>query len=147
MERATRQRAAIRAVISQSKRPLLPSEILTSAQLEVPSMSLATVYRNVKALEEEGEIACVMLPGDGARYEANDLEHHHHFRCTSCDRVFDVPGCAGDVIDTVPAGFSVERHELTLYGRCKECSPRGAKAKQANKSAAQTRKTAAKHRH
>jgi Fur family ferric uptake transcriptional regulator len=52
--------------------------------------------------------------------------HHHHFQCTRCQRVFDVDACPGDLSGLAPPGFAVEDHDLTLYGRCKECVPEGA---------------------
>jgi Fur family transcriptional regulator, ferric uptake regulator len=121
MERSTRQRTAIRAVIDAAGRPLSPQEVLEAAQVEVPALSLATVYRNIKALLDAGEISAVSLPGDSPRYESARHEHHHHFQCTNCLRVFDVHQCPGDFARLAPAGFTVERHELTLYGRCSEC--------------------------
>ena len=120
-QRSTRQRSAIRAVIEAAGRPLSPQEVLEAAQLVVPALSLATVYRNVKALLDSGEISAVSLPGDNPRYESARQEHHHHFQCTRCLRVFDVHDCPGDLAALAPAGFSVERHELTLYGRCSDC--------------------------
>ena len=121
MERSTRQRAAIRAAIEQAQRPLSPQEVLTASQAEVPALGMATVYRNLKLLLEAGEIIAVNLPGDSARYEASRQAHHHHFQCTACERVFDVHECPGDLARLAPQGFTVEHHELTLYGRCSEC--------------------------
>jgi Fur family transcriptional regulator, ferric uptake regulator len=123
MERDTRQRAAIRSAIEAAERPLSPPEILALAQEIVPQVNLATVYRNLKAMQEDGSIAAVLLPGESARFEPTHLAHHHHFRCNKCERVFDIHGCAGDALHTVPHGFVVERHELTLYGLCSECAP------------------------
>ena len=123
MERSTRQRTAIRAVIDAAGRPLSPQEVLEAAQGEVPALSLATVYRNLKGLIDAGEISAVSLPGDSPRYESALHDHHHHFQCTACMRVFDVHDCPGDLAGLAPAGFTVERHELTLYGRCNECPP------------------------
>ncbi len=132
-QRSTRQRTAIRAVIEAAGRPLSPQEVLEAAQLDVPALSLATVYRNVKALLDTGEISVVSLPGDSPRYESARHEHHHHFQCTHCLRVFDVHGCPGDLAGLAPAGFSVERHELTLYGRCSDCpAPKRAAGKSKN---------------
>jgi Fur family transcriptional regulator, ferric uptake regulator len=127
MERDTRQRAAIRSAIERAQRPLSPPEILSMAQAEVPQMSLATVYRNLKAMQEDGAIASVWLPGESARYEATHLAHHHHFRCNRCEQVFDIHGCAGDALHVAPAGFVVERHELTLYGLCAGCTSQKSK--------------------
>lgn len=121
MERSTRQRAAIREVIASSERPLLPQEVLTLAHVQVPGLGMATVYRNLKALVEEGVLKPVDLPGQGTRYEAAHRPHHHHFQCLSCQRVFDVHGCPGDMHSLAPAGFEVDRHEINLYGRCSDC--------------------------
>jgi Fur family ferric uptake transcriptional regulator len=121
MERSTRQRSSIRAVMEAAGRPLLPAEILGAAQREVPAIGLATVYRNIKQLAEAGEVQSVELPGEPTRYELSGHAHHHHFRCTQCNRVFDVHGCPGDMQQIVPPGFKVMRHELTLYGTCGDC--------------------------
>ncbi|CAN7720478.1 transcriptional repressor [Pseudorhodoferax sp. LjRoot39] len=134
MERSTRQRDAIRQALVQAGRPLLPTEILAAAQIEVPALGIATVYRNLKQLAEAGEVQSVELPGDAPRFEPGGHHHHHHFSCTVCHRVFDVHACPGDMQKLAPPGFVVERHELTLYGRCDECaapkaSRRGAAAR------------------
>lgn len=121
MERDTRQRAAIRDAIINAQRPLLPAEVLEAAQSAVPGLGIATVYRNLKQLSDDGDIHVVWLPGENARYEAAGHEHHHHFQCTQCQRVFDVHACPGDLSRLAPPGFTVEDHDLTLYGRCKEC--------------------------
>ena len=129
MERSTRQRTAIRAVIDNAGRPLSPQEVLDAAQADVAGLGLATVYRNLKLLLEAGEILAVNLPGDSARYESAQHEHHHHFQCKACERVFDVHECPGNLARLAPAGFTVEHHELTLYGRCSDCQPRSGKAR------------------
>jgi Fur family transcriptional regulator, ferric uptake regulator len=122
MERHTRQRAAIREVVSQTNRPLLAQEVLEYAQVGMPSLGLATVYRTLKALVDEGELKLVHLPGENPRYEVAVHDHHHHFQCTRCQRVFDVYACPGDLSKLAPRGFIVEDHELTLYGHCNECT-------------------------
>jgi Fur family transcriptional regulator, ferric uptake regulator len=123
MERDTRQRAAIRDVIASAQRPLLPAEVLEAAQTLVPGLGIATVYRNLKQLSDDGDIRVVWLPGENARYEAANHDHHHHFQCKQCQRVFDVHACPGDLSRLAPPGFTVEDHDLTLYGRCSECKP------------------------
>ncbi len=122
MERQTRQRAAIRAAIAAAGRPLSPAEVLAAARQEVPGLGMATVYRTLAALLEEGAVAAVDLPGAAPRYEPADLTHHHHFRCRACDRVYEVPGCARGIAALAPAGFEVDGHELVLYGRCGDCA-------------------------
>ncbi len=124
MERSTRQRTAIRTVIDAAGRPLTPQEILDGARDHVSEIGMATVYRNLKLLLDEGTIQVVRLPGENPRYESMHPahDHHHHFHCRTCDRVFDVQGCPGSMENLAPNGFVVERHELTLYGTCADCS-------------------------
>ncbi len=123
MERHTSQRAAICKAIALAGRPLLPREVLAAAQLYVPSLGIATVYRNLKALVQDGQLLIIRLPGENARFEMAGQHHHHHFQCTQCQRVFDVHACPGDLSHLAPRGFTVEGHDLTLYGRCKDCAP------------------------
>lgn len=123
MERSTRQRSAIRDAIEAAQRPLLPQEVLAAAQLQVPGLGIATVYRNLKALLDEGAVKLVALPGENPRYEPVGHGHHHHFQCQACGRVFDVHACPGDLSRLAPPGFTVSDHELTLYGRCADCQP------------------------
>ncbi|MDO4725178.1 MAG: transcriptional repressor [Comamonadaceae bacterium] len=123
-ERATRQRAAIRAVLQREARPLSPPEVLSAAQQLVPGLGIATVYRNLKAMVEAGELSPVPLPGDRLYYElAHQAEHHHHhFRCQHCEKVFDVHGCNDTFARLLPEGFVLQSHDITLYGLCSACS-------------------------
>jgi len=123
MERSTRQNTAIREAIAAAGRPLSPVEVLDEARRHVAALGLATVYRNLKSLVDEGAIQVVTLPGEVPRYEIAHRGHHHHFRCDACQKVFDVHQCPGDLAGLAPAGFTVDRHEITLYGRCSACQP------------------------
>ena len=121
MERNTRQRSAIRDAIARAERPLLPQEVLDAAQADVPGLGIATVYRNIRSLTDEGELSEVKLPGENPRFELAGHQHHHHFQCRQCLRVFDVHACPGDLSRLAPQGFTVDNHDLTLYGSCKDC--------------------------
>ena len=102
-------------------RPLTPDEVLEYGRQIVPSLGLATVYRNVKILVNEGWLSEVELPGAGLRYELAERPHHHHFLCRVCDLVFDVDRCPDKVEELAPEGFEVDGHELILFGRCAAC--------------------------
>lgn len=121
VNRKTRQRDAIRKVFIRSERPLAPLEVLSAAQSDVPGLGIATVYRALKDLVEEGEIKPIDVPGQPTCYEASDLEHHHHFHCNHCGKVFDVAGCLAGISSMCPSGFQVDRHEIFFYGRCPAC--------------------------
>jgi Fur family ferric uptake transcriptional regulator len=122
MTRKTSQREAIRRAFEDSGRPLTAQEALERAQPHADGIGIATVYRNLKALVEGGWLATVELAGEPCRYERAALDHHQHFQCSQCQRVFDIPDCPCGVLDDlVPAGFQVQRHEIVLYGTCPDC--------------------------
>ena len=121
MKRDTRQRRAIRSVFMNVGRALTAGEVLQHGQQMMPSLGLATVYRNVKILAGEGWLSEVELPGGGTRYELAERPHHHHFLCRACDLAFNVERCPERVEELAPEGFVVDGHELILYGRCAAC--------------------------
>lgn len=122
MQRMTRQRRAILEAFRTSARPLSPQEITDLATKEVPGLNLATVYRNLRAMVDAGTVTVIELLGQPARYELPGLEHHHHFHCERCDRVFDLEDCPGTLEGLVPTGFVVAHHEIQLTGVCADCA-------------------------
>ena len=107
---------------------MLPQEALELAASQAPTLSIATVYRALKKLADEGSICPVALAGEPVRSEAAGQGHHHHFQCRECRRVYDVAGCVGGLGGLVPPGFTLEEHEVILYGRCAECTVNAAKS-------------------
>lgn len=122
MERNTKQRDAIRQVFEVTPRPLGPTEVLEAGREQMATLGIATVYRTINALVDSGWLVPVELPGEAPRYERAGIEHHHHFRCRSCTRVFEIHGCPGDLRELTPAGFRLESHDVTLYGQCARCA-------------------------
>ncbi len=120
--RSTRQRRAIRTVFDKIHRPLGPQEVLDAVAQEVDGVGIATVYRNLKSLVEEGWLTPVELPGEPARYERAGKAHHHHFRCEDCGSVFELEGCVGNFKAMTPPGFRVSKHEVILFGSCAGCA-------------------------
>lgn len=121
MERTTAQRKAIHQVLEDSGRPLSPPEIFNAARSLAPGLGMATVYRTIKRLLDDGNISQVELPGEAPRYERSGMRHHHHFRCNNCNKVFDLFGCETSFGDYTPKGFALEGHEVYLFGRCEAC--------------------------
>jgi Fur family ferric uptake transcriptional regulator len=128
MIRNTKQREAIRRAIREAGRPLSAAEVLNSAGLYAPGLGMATVYRTLSALVDEGSAVAVPIPGEPPRYETSDAasRHHHHFHCGDCGRVFEVPGCPPGLDKLAPPGFTISGHDLLLHGRCSACTGRPA---------------------
>jgi Fur family ferric uptake transcriptional regulator len=120
--RKTSQRDAIQQAFADADRPLSPQEVLDAAKAVVPSIGIATVYRNIKLLVDQDELVPVQLPGESPRYEEAGKAHHHHFHCRKCDRVFEVDGCDAIFRRITPQGFRLESHDLTLSGLCADCA-------------------------
>lgn len=120
--RRTRQRDALQEVLRRADRPLSVGELLEAASRRVDGLGVATVYRAVGALLDDGWIDAVEIPGEPTRYERSDKGHHHHFQCEKCDRVFDIAGCLDNLRKLVPPKFRVRGHAVALYGLCAACA-------------------------
>ena len=123
--RSTRQRDVITRIMQAAQGPLAVADVLDRARSDLPGLGIATVYRTLKLLTEQGRIHPVTLDGE-TLYEASGQGHHHHFSCQDCGRVFTLHTCpvalpSGTVY---PGGFIVRAHEVTLYGQCPDCAAR-----------------------
>lgn len=119
--RNTKQKDAIRVAFTSADRPLSHDEALTLAQQQVGGISIATVYRNINLLVEEKWLARVEVPGDTARYEVAGKEHHHHFQCNRCGKLYELEGCGVELTPRLPPGFRTTGHEFFIYGLCNSC--------------------------
>lgn len=112
----------MRAVLAAAERPLSIDELLKAASRRVDGLGVATVYRAVALLLDDGWIESVEIPGEPPRYERSDKGHHHHFQCEKCDRAFDIAGCLDNLRKLAPPKFRVKEHSVTLYGLCAACA-------------------------
>ncbi len=119
--RNTKQGIAVWKVFEAANRPLSPPEVLELAQIELPAMGIATVYRQIKQLTENDQLKKVEVAGQAPHYEIAGLAHHHHFVCDTCGKMYELEGCPVVLNKTVPPGFKVRQHDLTLFGVCADC--------------------------
>ncbi len=120
--RNTKQRRTLAQVFAGADQPLSVEEAWIRVRRLQPRVALGTVYRNVRELLEQGELAVVHFPGQAARYELEGKAHHHHFECRSCNQAFDLSGCTDKVRFKVPRNFKVHGHEIIVYGLCAKCA-------------------------
>ena len=89
-----------------------------------PNLSLGTVYRNLKQLEELGRIIRVTNVNNHERYDAN-CEDHVHFVCERCGRVIDIMDAdihKATAACNVSGGAKIKRIQIVIDGICEECS-------------------------
>ena len=122
-ERRTKQKEAIKTVLSEQKHPLLPEEIHQLALKSVPSLGIATVYRSIKNLMEDGQGSAPW------RFQAKPHATNVPTRAIttisiagSARKVFDLQKRVEGVKNLAPSGFRVTDHEIILYGLCKRCA-------------------------
>jgi len=101
-------------------------ELYAEVHKKHPSISKATVYRNVRQLAEKGIILQIAIANDVARYDGC-TDFHHHFICNHCGKVFDVyMDCANDYEKLSTGiqgkyGYIVDRCMISFIGTCLEC--------------------------
>lgn len=120
-KRNTKQKSAIRNAFAEADRPLSPEEALADAQRYYPALGIATIYRNIQSLVEEGWLQAVEIPGSSTRYEVAGKAHHHHFQCNQCGKLYDLEGCIPNFKPKLPQGFRATGHQFFLYGICSAC--------------------------
>ncbi len=90
---------------------------------QFPKVSLATVYRNLKQLEENGDIVSIK-GGTGSEHYDGATHCHYHFICGECGCVKDME--AGPVTNLVDmykkeTDFEISGYSLLFYGKCEKC--------------------------
>ncbi|MEM6762452.1 MAG: Fur family transcriptional regulator [Pseudomonadota bacterium] len=118
--RITRQRAAILKVLAEAEDHPDATELHRRARLIDESVSLATVYRTLSALEDQGIVHRHSFEGTPSRFETTEADHHDHIIDVDSGDVIEF---RSDKIERLQAeiarelGFEVVRHRLELYCR------------------------------
>jgi Fe2+ or Zn2+ uptake regulation protein len=121
--RLTKQRAAVLQALSDGAH-LSAERILERVRLQMPGVSLGTIYRTLDILRELGLVQIFTFGGIAARYEKTH-DKHHHMLCCVCRSLVDVRADAvADIARDVAAreGYSDIDFSLTIVGRCPACA-------------------------
>ncbi|MHC4520445.1 MAG: Fur family transcriptional regulator [Planctomycetota bacterium] len=84
----THQRAEVFRKLAGSEDHPDAETIYQNVSQRVPAISRDTVYRTLATLEEQGLARRAEILSSRGRYDAN-MDRHHHFVCTRCERVCD----------------------------------------------------------
>ena len=121
--RNTIQRTLVLETVRKLRCHATADQIYEEITKEHPTISKATVYRNLSLLSEIGEIRRLEIPG-GADCFDHRVHHHCHVRCDKCGRVFDVDmefvtGLEKGIHDA--HGFSFTGYDILFHGICPDC--------------------------
>ena len=121
--KATHQRTEILRELAGTEEHPDAETVFKAVRQRIPAISLDTVYRTLRLLEDKGVISRVGSIRDRARFDAN-TDKHHHFVCSECGLIRDFHS---DALNDVPAPAEVQGMGrvdsvyVELRGRCRKC--------------------------
>ncbi len=121
---ATHQRQVIYEAIAGLSGHPSPEAVFEKVQKKMPSISLGTVYKNIRVFLDSGILREVSLHHGTLRVEANHRPHHH-FVCTNCKTILDLPEEELGPVrlrHKLPPGFQVQKFVVDVVGLCPRCS-------------------------
>lgn len=116
--RYSHQRETIREIVYSTDSHPTADWVFSRAKRSIPKISLGTVYRNLKQLEETGDVRTI-YDGNTARYDWN-TDPHDHLKCRVCGDLIDVHLMDESIQSTVKKEykFKVDNVEMTIVGTC-----------------------------
>ena len=123
-KKLTPQRLAIAKILSRSKGHPSVESIYDQLKFDFPTMSLATVYRNVMTIKSLGEALELGFPDGRNRYDGNKPYPHPHVICVKCKKIIDpelitLKDMTAELADET--GFKILSHRLDFFGICEAC--------------------------
>ena len=118
-QRVTKQRLAVSAALDEL-------DDFVSTQERGTAVSLATSYRIVQSLADEG-LVDVLRNADGevVYRRCAVTGHHHHLMCRNCGKAVEVEAPAVEAWAARMAaehGFTAVEHTVEIFGLCPECT-------------------------
>jgi Fur family peroxide stress response transcriptional regulator len=129
----THQRQVLYEVMQKLHGHPSPEEVYASVKKRIPSISLATVYKNIHLFIESGVFKEMSMHHGSLRIEMNSHEHHH-LVCSRCKAIADIPDKdLSKMLGLAPTrkrttnGFQIQRLAIDVIGLCAKCQTTGAK--------------------
>jgi len=120
----TPQRMAIVKILGKSNGHPSVEDIYDQIKKDFPTMSLATVYRNIVLIKSLGEILELGFPDGSNRYDGNKPYPHPHLICVKCKKIVDPDLESLDDMKNELAAethFKILTHRLDFFGICSNC--------------------------
>ena len=118
------QREAVLAAVCTTRCHPTADEIYEKLRKSHPNLSLGTVYRNLGALAQSGDILRVTVPESKDRFDFR-LDKHEHMLCDVCGRVCDIDVTV-TMVNREPE-VTVKGYDLIFHGTCANCANIGIK--------------------
>ena len=126
VQRLTKQRTAIEALLADVDDFRSAQQLHELLVARGDRTGLATVYRTLQSLAEEGEVDVLRATSGEVVYRrCEQRSHHHHLVCRSCGRTVEVEGPSVEAWATAVGAdhdFADIEHTLELFGTCAACA-------------------------
>jgi Fur family ferric uptake transcriptional regulator len=122
--RATRQRVVVLGELMRERNDVTAQELHERLRARGERLGLATVYRTLGLLAEEGVVDALSHHRGELCYRWCGGGHHHHLVCTECHRVVEIDECElHPWLERLGEshGFAAVAHHLEITGVCREC--------------------------
>lgn len=116
----TKKSEAILSVLQSSEGHLTAEEIYLACRKEGIAVSVATVYRCLSALAEEGYIRRFSVAGKPEYFDKTPTPHEHLF-CSRCHRVTDAREADVQKLLEETFGITLESYDLSMCVVCQNC--------------------------
>ena len=122
IKRNTIQRQLVFSAVKELNIHATAEQIYERVARNHPSISKATIYRNLGQMVESGELLNIGIFYGATHYDHNCHEHYH-FICEDCRRIFDIEGDFSDILSKMNGinGFDIKNYYLSLNGLCQDC--------------------------
>ena len=120
----TPQRLAIVEILARSEGHPSVENIHARIKKDFPTMSLATVYRNIVLIKSLGEVLELGFPDGSNRYDGNKPYSHPHVICIRCKKIVDPELDSLDEMKkevALETNFKILNHRLDFFGICSSC--------------------------
>ena len=128
-QRRTRQRAAVDEVLDEVDDFVSAQELHQMLRARGSQVGLATVYRALQTLADDGRVDVLRSDAGEAVYRRCDqLDHHHHLVCRSCGAAVEIsrPAVEAWAEDVARAhGYVDVTHTVEIFGLCPRCASGG----------------------
>lgn len=122
--RTTRQRSAVLALLEELDDFRSAQDLHAELRRRGDGVGLATVYRTLQALVDDGQVDVLRNAEGEAAYRRCSAVHHHHLVCRACGRtveVTDPPVQRWAARIAAEHGFADVQHQLEVRGTCATC--------------------------
>jgi len=120
----TPQRMAIAKILAKSQGHPSVENIHARIKKDFPTMSLATVYRNIVLIKSLGQVLELGFPDGSNRYDGNRPYPHPHVICIKCKKIVDPEVDSLDEMTkevALETNFKILNHRLDFFGICSDC--------------------------